>query len=143
MDTDQIDGLLATDAYTRTVVQDVVSKNGLPTITKLPVAFVCNIHNSDKPGQHWISIYMSDEGRGEYFDSYGRPPNQTFLRNNCREWTFNDRRLQSPLSNVCGQYCVVYLLYRCRGVPMATFVKSFNTDLVSNDCRVYDLVKTL
>ena len=81
MDTDQIDGLLATDAYTRTVVQDVVSKNGLPTITKLPVAFVCNTHNSDKPGQHWISIYMSDEGRGEYFDSYGRPPNHAEFGN--------------------------------------------------------------
>ena len=27
----------------------------------------------------------------------------------------NSKRLQSPLSNVCGQYCVAFLLLRCNG----------------------------
>ena len=46
------------------------------------------------------------------------------------------------LSNVCGQYCAVYLLHRCRGVPMKTFVKSFGNYLVDNDCSVFDFVKS-
>lgn len=55
---------------------------------------------------------------------------------------YNERRLQSGLSNVCGQCSVVYLLFRCRCVPMKTFQMMFGDDLVDNDCRACRLVKT-
>ena len=63
------------------------------------------------------------------------------MNNHCTDWTPNVKRLQSPLSNVCGHYCVAYLLLRCIAVPMRTFVNIFGTDLVANDCRVLDWVK--
>lgn len=148
MDTAQIERLLAADAYTRTVVRGVLPKDGLPTtpMTTYPAAFVCNTHSSNEPGQHWICMFIAKDGRGEYFDSYGLPPRHDefvdFLQSNCVTWTFNKRTLQSPLSNVCGQYCVVYLLHRSRGVPTKTFVNTFGNDLVNNDCRVFDFVKS-
>ena len=38
---------------------------------------VCNTDPSNRPGSHWIAIYVED-GRGEFFDSFGRRPNATF-----------------------------------------------------------------
>ena len=91
--------------------------------------------------------YVDANRRGEYFCSYGLPPLHgaflVFLNEHCSEWSHNAKRLQSPLSNVCGQYCIAYLVLRCNGIPMKAFVNRFGSDLVANDCRVFDWVKTL
>ena len=132
----------ARDARTRSRVRDVVPKDGLPTmIDSFPFAFVCNTHDCDKPGQHWIALYVDADRHGAYFCSYGLPPLhgafRVFLNEHCSEWTHTAKRLQSPLSNVCGQYCIVYLLLRCNSIPMNAFVNTFGSDLVANDCRVF------
>ena len=67
----------------------VVPRDCRPTaaIASYLAAFVCNIHGSDKEGQHWISMYLTKVGRGEYFYSYDLPPQHdefiNFLRDNC------------------------------------------------------------
>ena len=58
----------------------------------------------------------------------------------CSTWSTNDRTLQRPLSTVCGQYCVAFLMFRCRDVSTNAFTGLFTTDLVANDCRVFDWV---
>ena len=72
--------------------------------------FVCNTDDGDDLGEHWIALYLDADGRGDYFCSYGLPPRhaafRTFMNKHCSEWTHNSKRLQSLLSNVCGQYCV-------------------------------------
>ena len=148
MDTLQIARLLAMDPNTASVFGGVVPRDGLPaTIDALPIAFVCNTDDGDEPGEHWIALYLSSDGRGEYFCSYGLPPRhaafRTFFNKHCSEWTHNSTRLQSPLSNVCGQYCVTYIMLRCNGSPMRTFVNAFHTDLIANDCRVFDWINLL
>jgi len=56
----------------------VVAADRLPNEPRL---LVCNTDPSYRPGEHWIVIYVDDEGRyGEYFDSFGRPPSVTFRR---------------------------------------------------------------
>ena len=142
MDTLQIARLLAWDPRTRSIFRGVVPKDGLPTtIDVLPVAFVCYTDDGDEPDEHWIALYLDADGRVHYFCSYGLPPRhaafRTFLNEQCSEWTHNSKILQSPLSNVCGQYGVAYVLLRCNGFPMRTFINIFGTDLVSNDCRVF------
>jgi len=40
---------------------------------------VSNSHLSNKPGEHWVFIYISNDGNyGEFFDSFGRPPTDDF-----------------------------------------------------------------
>ena len=78
MDTEQIERLLATDSNTKSVVvgalaKDCLSKTG---IASYPAAFVCNTHSRDKPGEHWICMFFTNDGRGEYLDFYGLPPRQ-------------------------------------------------------------------
>ena len=51
---------------------DVIAKDDLPDIIDTyPSAFVCNTHNGDQPGEHWIVMYVNAKQRGDYFEPYG------------------------------------------------------------------------
>ena len=100
MNTKEIDVLLK--AYCKHGFQGVFSSDTLPSHPKL---LVCNTDPISKPGEHWIAIFVSEDGRGEYFDSFGRAPNEHFanyLNEHCRNWIFNKRQLQSIISSYCG-----------------------------------------
>ena len=92
-----------------------------------------------------MAMYVDEVG--DYFDPYGQAPQHVefanFMNEHCSEWSANDRTLQSPLSTVCGQYCVAFLTLRCHNVPMHAFSRLLSTDLIANDCRVFHLVGTL
>ena len=144
METDQIERLLAHDPlmchYTVTA-KDVLAE----IVETYPFALVCNTHNADQPGEHWVAMYV--DLVGDYFDPYGQEPQHVefanYMNEHCSEWSANNRTLQSPLSTVCDQYCVVFLTLRCRNVSMHAFSRLFTTDLVANDCLVFDLVGKL
>jgi len=59
-----------------------------------PCLLVCNTDASHRLDEHWVAIYVDEEGRlGEYFDSFGRPPSVTFRRyldKHCMHWSYND-----------------------------------------------------
>lgn len=48
---------------------------------------VVNTDPSWKQGEHWVSIFIDENGYGEYFDSFGFPPLKkeviSFLSKNC------------------------------------------------------------
>ena len=143
MQTDQISHLLSRDP--KMCPYGVVAKVCLPEIIDTyPTAIVCNTHDADQPGEHWIAMYVDTKRRGDYFDPYGMEPQyiefKNFMNEHCSEWVPNDRTLQSPMSTVCGQYCVAFVLLRCRNVSMHEFTRLFTTDLVANDCRVFDWI---
>ena len=142
MDTVEIDRLLAVDSRADWTVLVIVAKDELPATTNaLPAAFECNTHGFDRPGEHWVVLYLDGDGHGEYFCSYGLPPKhvdaRSFMKKYCSEWTHNTKRLHNPLSNVCV-YCIGFILVRCHGFSMKSFVNALGTDLVANDCRVFD-----
>ena len=52
---------------------DVVAKDTLPeVVSTYSSAFVCNTHDSDQPGEHWVAMYVDE--LGDYFDPYGQKP---------------------------------------------------------------------
>jgi len=56
----------------------VFSSDRLPTNPRL---LVSNTDPSDMPDQHWVVIYVDEDGHhGEYFDSLGRRPDRVFER---------------------------------------------------------------
>ena len=65
-----------------------------------------------------------------------------FLESQCDEWDFNERKLQSDWSDVCGQYCVFYLSHRARGYSMNKIVQLFNDNTMLNDAKVSRFVNT-
>lgn len=143
----EIQTILKSDKHTKSVVTGVYSADKLPkAIKNLPTAFVANTDPSHKPGQHWIAVYISEDGNGEYFDSYGQPPHGypefvSFLRKNCTTWIYNSKRLQDYFSTVCGQYCLFYLLHRCRGWSLDTITGLFSNDRRDNDQQVNDFIR--
>jgi hypothetical protein len=119
----------------------VYSRNNLPEERGL---MVVNTDPSDRPGTHWIAIYIDAEGRhGEYFDSFGRPPTKTFkdyMNSHCKYWTFNDKQIQSIASRFCGHYCIYYCSLRCRNIDMRRIVNNFTNDTGFNDVLVHGFI---
>lgn len=106
--------------------------------------YIVNTDPRAKPGEHWVVIYSDSRGRGEYFDSYGREPTDSiirFMNASFREWTFNNKQLQSVLSTLCGKYCIMYCLYKCNGKSMNDMMKLFSNDTALNDYVVSRYVK--
>ena len=43
---------------------DVITKDALPDVIDTHTsAFICNTHNGDQPGEHWIAMYVNAEHR--------------------------------------------------------------------------------
>jgi len=118
----------------------VFSVDNLP---EHPHILVCNTDPSDKPGRHWIAIYVDHEGRGDFFDSFGRRPNADFERymnRHCLSWNFNDRQLQSVVSKFCGHYCIYFCIARSNGNDMRKIVRKLTSDTGLNDMLVHAYV---
>jgi len=147
MNTREIAGVLKNPPYTKSRFQGVYPSDRLPTkIQCYPAAFVANVDPQGQPGSHWCAFYFDKGGNGEFFDSYGRKPQDLcmnfkhFLENICKEWMYNTRELQSLDSNVCGHYCIYYLINRCRNIHMKTIVNRFTTKTLINDRFVYHFI---
>ena len=71
---------------------DVVAKDTLlEVVSTYPAAFVYNTHDSDQPGEHWVTMYVGE--LGDYFDQYGQKPQHTeftnFMNKHCSKWSPN------------------------------------------------------
>lgn len=143
MNTRQIDNLLRRcklPGYRGVYPSDRVPGN--------PGIMVVNLDTHDKPGTHWVAIYIkSDRSYGEYFDSFGRAPDSrlfVFMNSNCCQWVHNRIQLQSAASECCGHYTVMYCIYRVRrGSDMDKFVAHFTKDTGFNDLIVRKAVRLI
>jgi len=138
MNTIEIEKLLSS-----TCKYDFQGVYSIDTLPLKPKLLVCNTDPSTKPGRHWISIYVSEDGRGEYFDSFGRPPTKHFvdyLNKHCRNWIYNTKQLQSIISTFCGYYCCMYCIYRSRGFDLFKIINLFSTDTAFNDSIVHGFI---
>ena len=146
MDTREIGDILKRDRFTKHYFRgvfacDQLSKQYMPR----PSVLVINTDPADKPGQHWVAIYITRDGVGEYFDSYGKAPSvpqiEYFLRKNAKYVIYNKRQIQGTFSTVCGQYVIFFLLHRCRGLSMDKIINFFSLDTMDNDLNVNDFFK--
>ena len=147
MNTRQIAVVLRNDPKTQTVFQGVFASDRLPSyIDHYPAAFVANVDPHTQPGSHWCAFYFTKDQQGEFFDSYGRKPQdysdhfKQFLENNSKQWTYNHKELQCLTSNVCGHYCLYFLLNRCRNLCLKTIVNRFTKKCTKNDRIVYHFI---
>ena len=140
MNTQQIQKLLNADLVCNRLFQGVFSSDTLPFHPRL---LISNTDPSYKPGTHWIAIYVDGSGCGEYFDSFGRPPDKHFecyMNTHRRKWNFNRVQLQSMISSFCGFYCCLFCLLRSRSLNMIGFVNMFTNDTGFNDLIVHSFI---
>ena len=113
----------------------------LPKMPDKPALFIVNTDTSDKPGSHWIVVFVKDCKISEYFDPLGKSPDgyfSNYLSEQSKSYSYNTKRCQNYGTNICGQYCLFYCYFRARGYSMEDIVKMFDeNDLVYNDQLVY------
>ena len=122
----------------------IYASNNLPDIStaRRPLVIVVNTDPSNRPGRHWICMYFN-EGRCEYFDSFGLRPTRSFERymyDNCISWTFNRNQIQSIISRFCGHYCVWYCIMKSRDVTLNELLSAMSNDTGLNDYLVHRFV---
>jgi hypothetical protein len=140
--TDDIFNVLNSNRITQPYFRGVYASDQLPIYSPTASLYVCNTDPSDAPGTHWIVIFIDDEKRGEYFDSFGRHPSvktfERFLNQNTISWKCNTAAVQHPLSDACGYHCIYFAVHRCIGYDMNAVMNMYSDDVWFND----DIVKT-
>ena len=139
MNTQQIERILRQDFYVNPTFHGVYAIDILPHFEYGSCVF--NTAPSTEESGHWLALFVTDS-TVEYFDSYGgEPPRRLKRRWGNKTWDSNTVPLQSPLSAVCGHYCVYYLLHRARGFPMSSIVMDFGSDVDLNDEMVHKFIE--
>ena len=125
-----LEEVMLCDKFTSPLFRGVFAANNLPRIVQHPCVLIANTDPSNKPGSHWVAFHIDEFGRGEFFDSYGIPPivkmHHEFLSRQCSTWTYNEKQLQSPTSDVCGEWVALFLAHRSRDLSMQEFMYFFN-----------------
>ena len=129
-----------------TCFKGVFPSDRLPYRADLPLHIIVNTDPSNKPGQHWVCVSIDKLGRGYYFDSFGLPPMvneiEKFLNQRAvKGWKFNKLKIQNALSSTCGNYCVLYIIFKCVGISQTTFLKQFVRNSKQNDIKMLKLFK--
>jgi hypothetical protein len=109
--------------------------------------YIINTDISTEPGKHWLAVYLSDTP--EVFDSLGNKPSfygrdlEYLLVNNGPSYMYNTLRLQADGTDVCGQYCIYYVIMRTFGFTFRNVINSFTNNKLCNDTFVDNFVKRL
>lgn len=109
-------------------------------------AVIVNTDPHDKPGEHWIAMYMSEEGELEYFDSFGLPPLSTNIQEYISKsphisFSYSTIQLQHEDSETCGNHCIAYVKHRLSGHPLICLIAHYTKNSKTNDKKVYVATK--
>lgn len=148
MNSKQLECMINCDFNLRMYVLGVFSIDTLPLhVISRPFALIFNSDVSTSVGTHWLAIYVDSTGYGEFFDSYGHSPHfyglavVNFLQRHCYHHKHNVKRLQDNNTMVCGEYCLYYLMFKCRGYSMNSFLSQFCNNYLMNDVFVYQCIR--
>lgn len=113
--------LAASDNVIRQQFGGVYALNNLPANRRHYRSFIVNTDPAHKKGRHWQALYFRKDGICIFFCSYGTLPAEpirTFALNNARRLIWNRDRLQHPLTQTCGLFCIYFLYHISRGTPI-------------------------
>ena len=76
--------------------------------------YIMNLDSSDGTGTHWVCMHKKGN-QIAYFDSFGtQPPKEAtmIMKKNKKTMTYySDKIVQDSKSNICGFYCILFLLH--------------------------------
>ena len=76
-------------------------------------SIIFNLHNNNQPGSHWVALQRSNNNIF-IFDSFGvgHIPNNIYKIYKKFNIISNIYRVQDINSNLCGLFCVLFILYK-------------------------------
>lgn len=129
MNTIQLNQIMKYDNYSKELYLGTFAIDTIPCISKYPSCLIINNQTSIQNGQHWIAIFFNSNKTAEFFDSYGNPPIfyglNYYINKYSSTYIFNHKQVQSINSSNCGYYCVLFLLFKSRGLSMETYLSHF------------------
>jgi len=143
MDTIQILKNIKRDSISQKNFKGVFPRDFLPKKFKLPTSFIANTENSKSEGQHWLAFFIDNNGKLDFFDPMGFPPEFYKLDDYCNSIStsveFNKIQFQSFFSNYCGFYCLLFIFVKSRNKLFNSKVFTYNYK--KNDLIVKKLIK--
>ena len=136
MNENEIAHYLMSDEYTSMFFRGVMAYDKLPATNCVKGLYIVNTDSSTGPGKHWVCLFVED--LCEYFDSLGNPPLEvkSFIQKQQKPYIYSNIKLQGSNSDVCGDYCILFSYFRCRGYSMKHFVEMFTNDVDKNDNEI-------
>ena len=151
MDNFQLNNLLKRHELTKHHFHGVFPHDSIPKLEvsiHKPSFIVVNQDSANQNGSHWVvyEINPLHTNKNTYFDSYGQPPPKHMIKSINgvlgKKYTHNKQTLQGLLSTTCGQWCMLFILERCKGTKLKSFLSNFSKkDLNSNDLIVNAIVE--
>jgi hypothetical protein len=93
-------------------------------------------------GGHWLAFHFNSMGFCTFFDSYAQVPSyyrlRSYIQQASNHWTWNEQRIQGS-SEYCGYYCILFLLFKCRGSEKDFFLQ-FSNNYNQNDRIIQRLI---
>lgn len=139
MDERTISEYLLSNEVTKHRFIGVLSFQELPDYSdKVCGFYIVNTDTVEGSGKHWLVINKVNNGNIEFFDSLGKSPNTysshilKFLENSASSYSFSNKRIQGN-SDLCGDYCIMFIYLRLTGLSYQDFLKLFSDDLNEND----------
>ena len=130
----EISNILTRDLKSNQVFRGVFASNALPRFLNKGQthALVINLDSHDKPGSHWVGVFINASGSCIYFDPIGFPPFvhtiQYFIKRNCSALQCNEMMIQNILSYTCGYYVIYFLRQMVRGMSLKDFQSNFKAN---------------
>ena len=136
MNTKQIWNALMKNENTKDNFDGVFSSDMLENIVIKPKLIICNTDPSYKKGKHWVLFYFENE-IVEFYDSSGNSISMyknfaKFGKKYALKYKESTYRTQPSNTSICGEMCLYYAYYRCRG---------YNMEYILN--KMYDIKKVL
>ena len=124
----------------------VFSIDKLPSaIPHYPFFMIVNTQAHNLPGEHWKTVFIDKDKRGEVFDSLALPLSNILIRwlnSFTRSFTVNRLSYQHPLSPTCGIFAVYYVLHRLNNPNcVSDMFTSSPHDNVTRMRTFYDMLK--
>ena len=147
LSTTDLNHVLQTDSVTKNVYLGAYPACEIPKSRKKRYFFITNTDQHDEPGTHWTA-WMVEDGNVEFFDSFGRSPNNYQMPYEFKKYilgkkvSYSALRVQEFSSSTCGYFCIYYIYFRSLGLDYEYIIKEL-TNLKDNDDIVIKFVNSL
>lgn len=128
----------------------VCASDQLSSITLDEFAIISNTESSDDEGLHWVCFYKTAKMKHvDYFDSVGNDvlKYNTHFRNFASKFAYVQQcktQFQSSSSDVCGKYCIWFLVKRSKGYSFKTLISGLSsTNRSKNDLNIKSFLKQI
>ena len=147
MNTTDLRRLLKCDKVLNKFDITVCAVDQLPMKINFPCGFIINTDPITRKGSHWVAVFFYSASKCEFFDSMGQNPKfynayfENFIYKFCTNFTYNHKPIQMRYSNICGIYCIMFLMYCCKAKRMNIFIEQFGSNRSLNDIILMNMYR--